>query len=303
MTKRQVRRVGGPGGLLLCLGLAIGVWLMGGLETRVAQSGFSEIRTNQARLDNGSTWVDRRWEGELAQRLARIGDKDAADPSARRQIVDEIAALSFIEATGTPEILWPDGLRVPVLFENPVACIAVGEVFYSVAPDGTVLSGSWDSPPRIGAGWLPRIGPVGAQYPGAFPGEKLDGEAELDAISIAMSMWFHLSDSDLESLGRVVIDSTAGRDTGPLVPGARIYLERGRSVWFGRPPRMDAPGSLPEETKWANLSKALACLRSDQADCDWDWVDLRWDLAEMHLFGAGEQDSDTPDSEGAEESR
>lgn len=271
---------------------------MGGLEARVAQSGFSEIRTNQARLDNGRTWVDRRWEGELAERLARLGGKDASDPVARAQIVDEIGSISFVESTGTPEILWPDGLRVPVLFQNPVACIAVGEAFYSVALDGTVLSGSWDSPPKVGPGWLPRIGPVGAKYPAAYPGEVLDGRAELDAISIAVSMWLHLSSADLETMGRVVIDASLGRDTGPLVPGARIYLERGRSIWFGRPPNIAAPGSLPVESKWANLSKALACLRPDGPPGNWERLDLRWDRAEMSLFEDAESDSESSDQEG-----
>lgn len=284
MAKRGGRRVGGPGGILLCLGLAIVGWLIGGIEGRVVESGFRTIHTNQARLDNGRTWVDSRWELELREKLARLGELEASDSQARDEIVAEIAALSFVASVGEPEVLWPDGLRVPILFQNPVACLPVGEVFYPVSADGTILSGAWASPPKVGSGWLPVIGEVGMHYPGAAPGIVLDGEAELDAVSIATSMWVHLSHRDWGTLGRVVIDARRGRETGPDEQGARIHMELEREVWYGRPPRAGAPGSLPDEVKWTNLSKALECLRSGEASGNWAWLDLRWDRAEMRLF-------------------
>ena len=284
MAKRGGRRVGGPGGILLCLGLAVVGWLIGGLEGRVAESGFRTIQTSQSRLDSGRTWIDERWEAELREKLARLGELEASDTVARQRILDEIESLSFVASIGEPEVLWPDGLRVPVLFQNPVACLAVGQLFYPVSADGTVLSGSWKSPPKVGAGWLPVLGEVGTHYPGAAPGMIIDGEVELDAISIATSMWVYLPREDLTTLGRVVIDAKRGRDTGPLEQGARLLMEGGRQVWFGRPPRAGEPGSLPDEAKWANLSSALECLRSKDPDLNWTWVDLRWDRPEMQLF-------------------
>ncbi len=272
---------------------------MGGVEGRVVESGYRTIRTEESRLDNGRTWVDARWEAELRQKIARLGPEEASDQSGRARIVDEVLRLSFVADVGEPEVLWPDGLRVPVLFQNPVACLAVGELFFAVSADGTILSGSWDSPPKVGSGWLPVLGEVGVHYPGAMPGVVLDGEAELDALSIATSMWVHLSREDLTTMGRVVIDAKRGRETGPAQQGARIHLEGGREIWFGRPPRAGAPGSLPDEIKWANLSRALECLRSEDPGQDWNWVDLRWDRAEVHLFDtSAETEGATGESSG-----
>jgi hypothetical protein len=259
-------------------------WALGGIERRVVESGFQGIQTNRLKLHADNTWLDPRWEGELATTVARVGVVDASDPSARRAVVGEIESLSFIASVGRPEVVWPDGLRVAVRFHSPVACISVGGSYLPVAANGTVLSGGWDAPPQVGPGWLPVLGPLDGTLDRVLPGDVLQREDLLDGLAIAVSMWIHLSPDDLGQLGRVRIDATYARETGPDQPGARIYLERGREVGFGRSPRQDEPGSLPPEAKWANLSRALEYLRTGVERADWEWLDLRWDRAELRAF-------------------
>ena len=48
-------------------------------------------------------------------------------------------------SVAAPEVVWPDGLRIAVRFQSPVACLSVSGSYLPVAADGTVLSGSWDA--------------------------------------------------------------------------------------------------------------------------------------------------------------
>ncbi len=272
----------------LGVALAVASVSLAGLERNVAESGFRRIQANRVSLDPGKTWVDPRWEGELAVRLAVLGTVDASDVGAREALLAEILSLSFVAELGEPRVLWPDGLSVPVRFQNPVACVAATTGYLAVAPDGTVLSGERDAPPQIGTGWLPVIGSHGTEPRLFVPGDVIADEALLDALDVAVSMWVYLSPPDLATLGRVRIDADSARLTGPDEPGTRIHLEGGRTIGFGRAPRMGEPGSLPAAAKWAQVSRALELVRTGFERADWRWIDVRWDRAEMELFAEEE---------------
>ncbi len=283
-TRRGTTRARGGhvGWMLLVALLGVAAWLVGGLERRVAQSGFQEVETNRVRLDAGETWIDARWEEELAGRLARLGSIDAEDEHERARVLAEIASLSFVASAGPCEVLWPDGMRVRIAFRNPVGTLFVGGAYLAVAADGTILSGEWTAPPQVGGGWLPVIG--AAQPHDVAPGDRIEDEERLDALDIAVSMWIHLTEEDWRTLGRTRIDAGRARGTSPEEPGARIYMEGGREIWFGRAPRQGEPGCLPVEQKWAHVRRALEFLRSEAPRVDWEWVDVRWDRAEIRVF-------------------
>ena len=198
--------------------LAVAAVVLGGLEEEVAASGFRRIQTNRVSLVPGETWVDPRWESELVSRIARREPLDAADEAGRAELVRELAALSFVAEVGEPEVHWPDGMTVPVRFQNPVACLFVGDGYLAVSADGTVLSGSRRRAAQIGAGWLPVIGARSGERWPLGPGDVLEDEALLDALDIAVSLCVHLGPEDLVTLGRVRIDATEARRTSPESP-------------------------------------------------------------------------------------
>src|SRR5205085_8488086 len=96
-------------------------------------------------------------------------------------IVEEIARLPFVAQVGTPRVLWPDGLDLPLRLRRPVACILQGGEYTAVAEDGTILPGRWPTPPWIQLdagsaahlGFLPVIGPNDGALELAEPGARL----------------------------------------------------------------------------------------------------------------------------------
>jgi len=280
------RRVGGLRLWVPALGLvAAAAWAAGGMQHRIRASGFRRVEPAYSRLDAGRTWVDPRWEDELRLRLAAHASFEVTDDAARRAIADELARLSFVDAVGEPEVIWPDGLRVPVRLRYAVACASVRDAYLPVARDGTLLSGSWPTPPRVGPGWLPVIGPVDGSLDALEPGDRLAEPVQVDALAVAVSLWEHLDADALATLGRVAIDASRGRRTSVTEPGCVLLLEDGRRIWFGRPPDTVEPGSLPAEHKWHSVASALALLRRLRAGAeggfDWALVDVRWDRPEL----------------------
>ena len=256
--------------------------------------GYTRIDTSRSRLDPPTGWIDPRWRDVLVYRLAEIGPVDADDEAAIELAIEELASLPFVVAIGEPTVLWPDGLRVPVRFADVVACARVGRFFQPVAADGTILPGRWPSPPPAGAGFLPVLGPVEAVPADLRPGDRLTGVAARGGLAIARSMWAHLDDDAVARLGRVVIDATRAPATSPEEPGARLWLEEGREVLFGRTPDADEPGELPVATKWRSLARALELGAPPGAEApalepgaevsepiDWAVVDVRWDRPEL----------------------
>ena len=288
--RRGALRLDVLGWMLAAAAIAALPWLLGDLEQQVVESGYRAIQPNRSRLDTGSTWVDPSWEAELTARLARQAPVDAQDEAARAALLAEIASLSFVAELGPASVIWPDGLRVPLRFRNPIACVFVGDGYLAVADDGVVLTGLNDAPPWVGWGWLPVLGAPGAVHEHLVPGSVLDEVTLADALDIARSMWVHLGAEDWETIGRIRIDASLARFTGPEEPGAILLLEQGREVWFGRAPREGEPGSLPAEEKWASVSRALGYLRSGSRRLDWQQVDVRWDMPGMTPFEVPDAD-------------
>jgi hypothetical protein len=271
---------------LLCLSIAIcaSVLFLLALRRDVDAAEFSRVDTSSARLDAGAGWVDPRWSDEVADRVAQLEAFPCDDAEAIARVAEELRALSFVAGVDQPEVLWPDGLRVVVRLRMPVACIRAGREYLPVCADGTLLSGAWPTPPARGPGFLPVI--ALDEVPSFRPGTALWSPDALDGLAVAVSMWEKLDDVALARLGRAVIDARRARKASVEEPGTVLLLENGRRVLFGRAPTTSEPGELPCERKWASLSNALAVLPDKGAPwagppCDWELVDVRWDVPEM----------------------
>jgi len=258
------------------------------IGSRAASADFKSIQTDRARLDPGVEWVDPRWEPELRTRLAAHADFAPDDGVARARLAEELLGLSFVAEVGLPEVVWPDGLRLDLRMRQPVACVPVGQSFYPVARDGTLLSGVWGAPPPIGPGHLPVLGPLDGACDDLRPGDVLEREERWAALATAASLLDHLDDADLASLGRATIDASRAALSSAEEPGTRVYLEGSRVVLFGRAANTGEPGELPVDKKWSSLSGALALLRA--GELDWDLVDVRWDQPELRERSADERD-------------
>ena len=287
---------------LIALALVAALAWLQGLRSELQAAGFASIRSDLARLETGPGWVDPRWEDELAGLLAEQSDVAADDRAAIEALCEGLAGLSFVASVGEATVLWPDGLRVDLRLREPVACVHVVRHFLGVAADGTVLSGRWPAPPARDAGFLPVIelarGDDGHPVRRLVPGAVLTEPAAVDGLAVAVSMWTALGPRDLARLGRSVIDARRARFASVDEPGTLLRLEGRRTIHFGRSPNLGEPGELPVEAKWRHLAQALALLEPDAgrdtapAGLDWDLVDVRWDVADLHpraplLDGAG----------------
>jgi hypothetical protein len=266
----------------LPLFLALGsiAWFFWILNRGVEAADLGRIDARRSRLDAGGEWIDPRWSGELSQRLALLGEIRCDDRAAIERLRAELSALPFVAGVGEPEVLWPDGLRVPVEVRRGAACVLAGVDYLAVSADGVVLSGRWPAPPARESGFLPLL----AAEAGAAelrPGELASEPSLAGALAVARSMWTHLEGQDLARLGRAVIDARAARRASVEEPGCVLLLEHGRRVLFGRTPDLDAPGELPVEAKWASLSRALRLLDPGPDELDWELVDVRWDVPEL----------------------
>ena len=226
-------------------------------------------------LQRSEPWVLPEWEDALSHALAGAGLISARDTEAIEAIVEEVSTHAFVQEVGEPEVVWPDGLLLPLRMRLPVACIRVeGGGFLPVSEDGTVLPG-WSSAPHTAfGGWLPVIGPHAPELASLLPGDQLGQGRHRDALAVAITMWNELDAPDLAELGRILIDASNGHAPDGLPGGVRIDLELRRRVLFGRPPGVPDPGELPWESKWRNVSAGLEALRQGEA---WDTWDARWD--------------------------
>ncbi len=238
---------------------------------------FARIEPARAVLDVPGAWVDPAWEILLAEQLARLGpfapDDVAAVAAVRRAVED----LPFVVEAGAPEVIWPDGLQLAVRLAEPVACVAVGRHYLAVDGQGRALPGLWNAPPPRGAGHLPVLGPLDGSTDGLRAGDVVPA-AQLAAVPVASSLWTHLGDDDLATLGRCMIDASRAAEASVEEPGTRLYLEGRRLVLFGRAPDTDEPGELPVVAKWSSVGRGLRRLRRDR---DWDLLDVRWDVPEI----------------------
>jgi len=284
---RAARAAGEPGSLrrrgrlplsLLLILCVLGVaWTVRRLSRSARASGVAVIDARRFRLQTDTPWTSPTWDERLGQVLGRLGAVSALDRPAIRELSSAVDALSFVAEVGEPEVLWPDGLTLPLRLHVPVACVkARDSVFLPVAEDGTVLDGSSAYPHEAYGAWLPVIGPNDGALAGARPGEVLVEPRHLDALAVAVSMWNHLGVADLVEMGRILIDASHERAPDGLPGGVRLDLERKRRILFGRPPGTGHPGELPEPLKWAHVAEGLRRWRARE---DWALLDVRWDQA------------------------
>jgi len=257
--------------VVLCVGAAV---LARDLARSAAARGVATIDTRCYKLHSGMQWVSPAWRDGIERLLVRQRGLSANDRDAIEALARELESLSFVAEVGNPEVVWPDGLVVPLRLHKPVACIGSGGVFLPLAEDGTVLAGYSYSPPDAYGAWLPVLGPNDGSLDHVRPGDVLGDACDRDALAVAISMWNHLSPKDICELGRLTIDASRGHAYDGLPGGVVIDLERKRRIIFGRPPGSGIPGELPARFKWRSIERALARLRKGE---DWALFDARWD--------------------------
>lgn len=265
----------------------LGVWTIESLSRGVLESGFTTIDTRCSHLapapdeDTRTSlhaFIDDRWNGWLAERLARLPATDSLESEGVRGLSEAVTALPFVAEVGQARVVWPDGFEIPVRLRIPVACVMSGEEYLAVSAEGVILPGPWPAPPWIGSGFLPVIGPNDRTFDRARAGDVLREARHLDALAVAISMRQSLGQQDFELMGPPLVDATRARVASVVDPGVLIRLEARRVVYFGRSPRAGMPGELPSELKWKSLGRALSTLKAGEAQRDWSLVDVRWDV-------------------------
>jgi len=244
------------------------------LGSRAAAQGVAQVDTHRYVLHADGRWVSAAWRDEFERVLARHDQLSVLERDGLEALRAELEALSFVAEVGALEVVWPDGLSVPLRLREPVACVRVHDVYFPVDSEGVVLAGARHGPHEAFGAWLPVIGPNDGALNHVRPGDVLVEARHLNALDVAVSMWNHLPARSFFDLGRVLIDASA--DFGPdgLPGGVRIDLEERRRFLLGRPPLAGEPGELPYATKWNNVTAGLARLRAGE---DWDLFDARWD--------------------------
>ncbi|MDF1836639.1 MAG: hypothetical protein P1V35_02120, partial [Planctomycetota bacterium] len=271
--------------------LSVGfVWVLNSLQMSAREKGVGICEVTRVRLHHEPLYFGDAWQRRLERILRRRESVDLSDPAAVASLKGELAQLSFVEEVGEPEVVWPDGLVVPLRLREPAACIRVGDDFLPVADDGMVLAGYSYAPHEVYGAWLPILGPSDRLMRAGLPspGDFIQDAALLDALKVAGSMQRNLIPSEQKLLGRIVID--ASQELGPsgLPGGVRIDLEGKRRILFGRPPGGDFPGELPASTKWLAIARAL---NVEGGVPEWDVLDVRWDEPVQHVRGAADEDS------------
>lgn len=259
------------------------LWGWSELASEVRARGLGLVEPGRVRLERADGWADPRWEEEIAWTLARFPSFQADDAAAAGELRAALARLSFVERVGEPQVLWPDGLSVPLLLRRPVACVRVGDAYQAVGADGVVLAGRWTQPPRVGPLWLPLIEEAAPGTAHLESGARLCDARQLDALAVARSMLQVLDTRDLALLGRMTIDARGAPRASVEDPGIVLFLEQGRQVRFGRSPLAGEPGELPVERKWTSLSRGLELLASGDPRYAWSELDVRWDLPAVDL--------------------
>ncbi|MEZ6017317.1 MAG: hypothetical protein R3F49_19545 [Planctomycetota bacterium] len=290
------RRGGVPGWVPLVILIAGLFLVLRSLEQDARARGVARIDVTRYALHENTRYVHPTWRADLERVLRRQAELSVDDTLGIEQLVAEVRALPFVAEVGEPNVVWPDGLSLPLRMHEPVACIRVGgRDFLPVSADGTVLSGYTSEPHSAYGAWLPALGPhgLGEDTRGPYqPGDHLVERPLLDALDVARSMWFHLSPEEVRALGPIVID--ASRETAPtqraLPGGVVIDMERARRILFGRPPRPVEPGELPVASKWEHVREGLARLYAGGTGASgggaWDVLDVRFD----QLYAASKAD-------------
>lgn len=290
------------GPLLFVVLVLFGVWISGRLDRHAARAGFGQIETDRIRVDlqgaagSWAPWLDPRWAEALSTAVAGVPSFPADDPEGVAAVTAALSSFPFVAELGTPRVIWPDGLDVPVRLRRPVACVALDGRFWPVAidwqPRGDVpgpacvlLPGSSLTPPAFRGAFLPVIGGLAAK-----PNDPwVRDPALLGALSVADSFWSELPPADARRLGRFVIDASGDGEASVERPGTVLELEGGRRVWFGRSPYRATAGELAVETKWAHLMAAIGYL---DAGRDWTLVDVRWDRPDIAFAPLAEGSED-----------
>jgi len=254
------------------------VWLgMRSMDDARAK-GFGTLDPQQLELEFPQDWVDPRWEDELVATFHDFGPVELDDGARLRELTAAVQALAFVAEAAVPRIAWPAGASFAMRLRRPVACISVGDRFFAVDAEGVILPGAHSAPPSVQGGFLPLLGPPNGRHLGALPGERVEGEADLDALAIAVSLWEHLASEERSALGRISIEAQDAALSSVRHPGALLRLEEGRAVAFGRSPRVAAPGELALASKWGHVAAGLRRLTLG-GESDWSVLDARWDEA------------------------
>jgi len=273
--------------------LAGGFVAVRALMRHAAQRGVGVVDARRFKLHERGSYSCPAWRDRVARVLVRTGGVLAADDrEAVQAFCDELASLSFIAEVGSPEVVWPDGLTVPLLYREPVACVRTGDFFLTVDGAGRALLGKSTVPHDAYGASLPVVGRPDYALDFVRPGDLLTEPQYSDGFAVASSMWDHMAPEDIAALGRMVID--ASRETAPdgLPGGVVIDLEDRRRILFGRPPLVaGAPdqdpggraGELPLTQKWQNIAAAARALSEGT---DWVLFDARWDVPEVILRGS-----------------
>jgi hypothetical protein len=278
------RRGAVPGWLPLTILVGVLFIVVRSLESDARSRGVARVDVKRYALHESTRYVHPAWRAALERVLRRCNEVALDDADAIDDLVAELRALPFVAEVGAPEVIWPDGLTVPLRMHEPVACIRVGgRDFLPVSADGTVLSGYTLEPHAAYGAWLPALGPHGlgeAQRGEYEPGDKLAESALLDALDMARSMWWHLTPEEVRALGPLVIDASREKaPTASALPGGVVLdLEGARRILFGRPPKPIHPGELPLARKWEHVRTGLEILREDHPEHRlWDVLDVRFD--------------------------
>jgi hypothetical protein len=271
--------------------LAVGfVWVLNSLQMSAREKGVGICELTRMRLHHDPLYFGDAWQRRLERILRRREKIDLSDLSAVQSLKAELAGLSFVEEVGEPEVVWPDGLVVPLRLREPAACIRVGDDFLPVADDGMVLAGYSYAPHEVYGAFLPILGPSDRLLRAGLPspGEFIEDEALLAALKVAGSMQRNLIPREQRLLRRIVIDASHEFAPDGLPGGVRIDLEGKRRILFGRTPGGDFPGELPAQIKWKAISDAL---QQGLKNVEWDLLDVRWEDPIRQVRGILSDDS------------
>lgn len=271
------------GGVPVWVPLALLALLLGAVGTylleRSRRAGLATIDTRRFVVRALDTPLLPAWEDRLAALLARAGPLSAHDRAGLEEVARRVSELSFVAEVGTPEVVWPDGLSLPVRFHVPSANVRVGDVYLTVAEDGSVLTGASSLPHETHGVPLPVLGPLDGALDRLRPGDRLVDDRHRDALAVAISLVRELTREERAALGRVLID--ASRDEAPdgRPGGVLLDLEDRRRILFGRSPRGFHPGELPASVKWRHVARGLERLAGGE---DWAVLDVRWDHFDVY---------------------
>jgi hypothetical protein len=265
------------------------VWVLNSLQMSAREKGVGVCELTRVRLHHEPLYFGDAWQRRVERILRRRDRLDLSDLNAIAALRAELAELSFVEEVGEPEVIWPDGLVVPLRLREPAACIRVGDDFLPVADDGKVMAGYSYAPHEVYGAWLPILGPTDRLLRAGLPspGDFITDEALLAALKVAGSMQRNLLPREQRLLGRIVIDASHEMAPDGLPGGVRIDLEGKRRILFGRPPGGDFPGELPARLKWMAISQALGEGLDGAA---WDLLDVRWEEPVRQVRGATDRD-------------